>query len=168
MDQSRTWTAPDGAPLLPYHPYTSGSIAPVTPGAVERYDIEIFPTLNTVAAGHRIRLTITTADSPHLQPTIPETANLVGGIYQVQRSAAAPSSVELPLGTVNGAPATTGSAQTGQTATKGPATGRPLLAYTGTNETVALLAAAIALLAAAALALRRRRRSAPQRPEDTP
>ncbi|MEO9224707.1 MAG: CocE/NonD family hydrolase [Acidimicrobiales bacterium] len=168
VDQSRTWTAPDGAPLLPYHPYTSGSIAPVTPGAVERYDIEIFPTLDTVAAGHRIRLTITTADSPHLQPTIPETVNLVGGIYQVQRSAAAPSSVELPLGTVNGAPATTGTPQTGQTATKGPATGRSLLAYTGTNETVALLAAAIALLAAAALALRRRVRSASQRREDMP
>jgi hypothetical protein len=62
--------------------------------------VEIFPTLSTIAAGHRIRITITTADSPHLQPTVPETLNLVGGVYKVAHSAAGPSSVELPLGRV--------------------------------------------------------------------
>jgi hypothetical protein len=97
---SQSWTAPDGQYLLPYHPYTQASSQPVTPGALTQYNVEIFPTLSTIAAGHRIRITITTADSPHLQPTVPETLNLVGGVYKVAHSAAGPSSVELPLGRV--------------------------------------------------------------------
>jgi putative CocE/NonD family hydrolase len=97
---AQSWTAADGQYLLPYHPYTQASSRPVTPGALTRYDVEIFPTLATIHPGDRIRITITTADAPHLQPTIPETANLAGGVYQVARSVAGPSSVELPLGTV--------------------------------------------------------------------
>lgn len=167
VDRSRTWTAPDGAPLLPYHPYTSASIEPVTPGAVERYDIEIFPTLATVAAGHRIRLTISTADSPHLQPTVPETADLVGGVYQVQRSAPEPSSVELPLGTVDGAagstPAGAPTQAGGNPAARNPSGGASALAYTGWNDLVAGLAVVLAVLAATALALHRRARASTQR-----
>lgn len=171
VDQARTWTAPDGAPLLPYHPYTSASIKPVTPGAVERYDVEIFPTLDTVAAGHRIRLTISTADSPHLQPSVPETANLVGGVYQVQRSAPAPSSIELPLGTVNGSPGTNPNlnqgVEPGPGAPRQPGSTAPgdhrALAYTGWNDMAAVLGVAFAVLAAAALALRRRARGSAQR-----
>ncbi len=100
-DAASSWTAPDGQYLLPYHPYTQGSARTVTPGALTHYNIEIFPTLSTIAAGDRIRVTITTADSPHLETTLPETAGLIGGIYQVSRGPAGPSSVELPLGTVD-------------------------------------------------------------------
>jgi uncharacterized protein len=99
-DSARTWRAKDGLPMLPYHPYTKGSAKPVKPGTVTRYDIEIFPTLSTIAAGDRIRITLTTADAPHLQPSTPVAANLVGGIYTIERTKAAPSSVELPLGKV--------------------------------------------------------------------
>jgi putative CocE/NonD family hydrolase len=98
---AQSWTAGDGQYLLPYHPYTQASSQPVVPGAMTRYNIEVFPTLSTIAPGHRIRITITTADSPHLQTTVPETANLVGGVYQVEQGPAGPSSVELPLGTVS-------------------------------------------------------------------
>jgi predicted acyl esterase len=101
VDATQSWTAPGGQYLLPYHPYTQASSKPVTPGALTRYDVEIFPTLSTIAAGDRIRVTITTADSPHLETTVPETADLVGGVYQVYRDTAGPSSIELPLGTVN-------------------------------------------------------------------
>jgi predicted acyl esterase len=64
---------------------------------VTRYDIEVFPTYATIAAGHRIRVTIDTTDFPHLVPTPPQFAKLFGGVYRVQRTAAAPSSVTLPL-----------------------------------------------------------------------
>ena len=50
--------------LLPYHPYTQASATPVVPGQVTRYDIEIFPTFATIAAGHCLRVTISTADTP--------------------------------------------------------------------------------------------------------
>ena len=35
------------------------------------YQIEIFPTLATIAEGDRLRLTLSTADTPHLTP-LPE------------------------------------------------------------------------------------------------
>jgi hypothetical protein len=98
----RTWRAPHGRqPILPYHPYTAASAKPVKPGKVTRYDIEIFPTLDTLAKGHRIRITLTTADSPHLQPSVPVAANLVGGVYTIERGRAMRSSVEIPLARVS-------------------------------------------------------------------
>ena len=82
---------------MPYHPYTKSSVKPVTPGKVTRYDIEIFPTLAEVAEGHRLRLTITTSDCPHLLPNPAQSAKLAGGVYQVQRNASSASDVEVPL-----------------------------------------------------------------------
>jgi putative CocE/NonD family hydrolase len=99
-NSARTWRAPNGQPLLPYHPYTSASTKWVTPGTVTRYDVEIFPTLATIPAGDQIRITLTTADAPHLQPRVESAARLIGGVYTVERGATAPSSIELPLGQV--------------------------------------------------------------------
>jgi predicted acyl esterase len=82
---------------MPYHPYTKSSVKPVTSGKVTRYDIEIFPTLAELAKGHRLRLTITTSDSPHLLPSPAQETKLAGGVYQVQRNAGAASYVEVPL-----------------------------------------------------------------------
>jgi predicted acyl esterase len=62
-----------------------------------RYDVEVFPTYATIAAGHRVRVTVTTTDFPHLMPTPPQLANLVGGRYEVLRGGTAASSVTLPL-----------------------------------------------------------------------
>ena len=50
VDRARSWTA-HGMTLLPYHPYTKASAQPVRPGAVTEYQIEVFPTLATIAAG---------------------------------------------------------------------------------------------------------------------
>jgi len=69
----------------------------VTPGQVTRFDIEIFPTLAELKAGHRLRLTLTTSDTPHLLPTPIQAANLAGGIYDVQRNESAASYLEVPL-----------------------------------------------------------------------
>ncbi|MGH9041326.1 MAG: CocE/NonD family hydrolase, partial [Acidimicrobiia bacterium] len=97
LDPEKTWTSPDGRPLMPWHPYTKESAKPVTPGEVTRYDIEVPPVFSTIPAGHRLRLTITTSDFPHLLPTPAQLVNLAGGIYGVQRHATAASFVNLPL-----------------------------------------------------------------------
>lgn len=96
LDHALTWYAPDGRPLSPYHPYTRASVTPVPTGEVTRFDIEVFPTLAELAAGHRLRLTLATGDSPHLVPIPAQAANLAGGVYQVQRTAGAASYLEVP------------------------------------------------------------------------
>ena len=100
VDPSRSWTA-DGKTIYPYHPFTQHSVIPVTPGATEKYQIQVFPTLATIPAGDRLRVTISTADVPHLAATPREYANLAGGIYQIQRTSAAPSSLTVELHPAN-------------------------------------------------------------------
>ena len=63
----------------PVSPVDRAAATPVVPGELTRYDIEVFPTLATVPAGHRIRLTLTTSDTPHLAPTAPSFLGLLGG-----------------------------------------------------------------------------------------
>lgn len=94
---AQTWRGADGQISKPGHTYTRASSAPVRPGTVTRYDIEVFPTYATITSGHRIRITLSTADTPHLVPTAPALANLLGGVYRVQISPDAPSAVEIPL-----------------------------------------------------------------------
>jgi putative CocE/NonD family hydrolase len=96
LDASRSWTV-DGMTLLPYHPYTLASVRPVTAGKVTEYQIEIFPTLATIAPGDRLRLTLSTVDTPHLTPLPGQLPQLAGGVYTIERSATAPSSLTLEL-----------------------------------------------------------------------
>jgi predicted acyl esterase len=95
-DPSRSWT-PHGVTVLPYHPYTQASAQPVVPGATEEYQIQVFPTLVTLAAGDRLRVTISTTDTPHLVPIPSQLAQLVGGRYNIQRTPASPSSLTVEL-----------------------------------------------------------------------
>jgi putative CocE/NonD family hydrolase len=97
VDASRSWRAADGGYLLPYHPYTRASAQPVVPGQVTRYDVEICPTFATIAAGHSIRVTISTSDTPHLAPTVPAAKHLAGGVYSLQRNKTYASYVEMSL-----------------------------------------------------------------------
>jgi putative CocE/NonD family hydrolase len=96
LDPSRTWKV-DGSTVMPYHPYTKVASKPVVRNALTRYDIEVFPTFSTIAAGHRLRVTVNSTDFPHLLPTPQQLVKLLGGVYQVQRTAAAPSSITVPL-----------------------------------------------------------------------
>jgi putative CocE/NonD family hydrolase len=97
LDADRSWLAGDGNPILPYHPYTRSSSSPVVPGKVSRYDVEVFPTFARIPAGDRLRVTITTGDTPHLGFTPQELAQLAGGVYAVERNSGAASFVEVPL-----------------------------------------------------------------------
>jgi hypothetical protein len=83
--------------ILPYHPYTESSAQPVTPGAVTEYQIQLFPTLATIAAGNSLRLTLSTTDTPHLTPLPGDLPKLAGGVYTISRTASAPSSLNVEL-----------------------------------------------------------------------
>jgi len=96
VNQSRSWTA-GGMTLLPYHPYTKASARPVQTGKVTEYQIQIFPTLVTIGAGDRLRLTLSTTDTPHLTPLPAQLPELAGGVYTIERSASAPSSLTVEL-----------------------------------------------------------------------
>jgi uncharacterized protein len=96
VDSRRSWTA-DGMTVLPYHTYKQASAEPVTPGAMTEYQIQIFPTLATIAAGNRLRLTLATADTPHLTPLPGELPELAGGVYTIAHSPASPSALTVEL-----------------------------------------------------------------------
>jgi predicted acyl esterase len=96
VNRHRSWTA-RGLTLMPYHPYTRASARPVAPGRVTEYQIEIFPTLATIARGDRLRLSLSTTDSPHLTPLPAQLPQLAGGVYTIQHSARAPSALTLEL-----------------------------------------------------------------------
>jgi putative CocE/NonD family hydrolase len=92
VDAGRSWSA-GAITVLPYHPYTQASATRVSPGTMTEYQIQIFPTLVTIASGDRLRLTLSTTDTPHLTPLPPQLPNLLGGVYTIGRSADAPSSL---------------------------------------------------------------------------
>ncbi len=53
------------------------------PGHVTREDIAVNPAMTEPPAGSRLRVTLTTSDTPHLFPTETQLPNLLGGFYQV-------------------------------------------------------------------------------------
>ncbi|HET9078232.1 MAG TPA: CocE/NonD family hydrolase [Acidimicrobiales bacterium] len=97
VDRSRSWVGSNGRYLLADHPLTRVSSRPVVPGRVTRYDITVFPTFARIPAGWRLRVTLTTADTPHLAPSAAQLPHLLGGVYSVQRTAAAASYLNVPL-----------------------------------------------------------------------
>jgi len=97
VDAGRSWKAPGGGYLLPYHPYTKSSATPVVPGKVTRYDVEIFPTFATLAKGHALRITLSTSDVPHLTLNPTQLPKLAGGVYTISRGGSHASYLEIPL-----------------------------------------------------------------------
>lgn len=97
LDPERTWYLSDNTVLRPHHLSTRSAVQPVAPGEVTRYDVEIFPTAALIAPGHRLRLTLTTYDFPHLVPTKPARRALAGGHYRVHQGGATASHLVIPL-----------------------------------------------------------------------
>jgi putative CocE/NonD family hydrolase len=97
LDPERTWYLSDGTVLKPHHISTRAAVKPVVPGELTRYDIEVFPTAALLGPGHRLRLTVTTFDFPHLVPTVPARRNLAGGSYQLHQGGPTPSHLLLPV-----------------------------------------------------------------------
>jgi predicted acyl esterase len=98
VDPQGTWYDGAGKLVKAQHPYTSASMTPIAPGEVARLDVEIFGTTALIAKGHELRLTIQTSGGPYLDATASQAANLLGGVYQLQRNNSAESSfINLPL-----------------------------------------------------------------------
>ncbi|WIM90191.1 CocE/NonD family hydrolase [Candidatus Mycobacterium wuenschmannii] len=101
LDPERTWRLPDGTVLKPHHLSTRAAVTPVVPGELTQYDIEIFPTAALLESGHRLRLTVTTFDFPHLVPTAPARKALAGGTYRLHQGGPTPSHLLVPLADPN-------------------------------------------------------------------
>jgi putative CocE/NonD family hydrolase len=157
LDAGQTWTAPDGKPMLPYHPYTKASLASVPLGSVVREDIEVYPTFARLARGHSMRLTINTSDMPHLLPLHQQAVDMAGGVYQVQRTAAAASFVEVPMGRASDFPASTLVGLPGNTYPPSAAAAPAGLPTSAAGGSVVVPGTGIAILFGLALGLIRRR-----------
>ena len=82
VDRSRS-TYRDGRLIQPWHPDTRASVLPVESGTVYELDVEIFPTLATVPAGHTLRLALQTVDEPHANAPLPQAGASAGGAVTV-------------------------------------------------------------------------------------
>jgi uncharacterized protein len=97
LSTTKTWMGSDGLPLLPVQPLTSASQQQIVPGHVTREDIQIFPTFAEIPVGWHLRVTITTAETPHLLAPAVDLPHLLGGLYEIQRNAGAASVLNVPL-----------------------------------------------------------------------
>lgn len=97
LDTSRTWYLPNGTVLRPHHVSTPAVNLPVVPGELTRYDIEVFPTAALIDTDHRLRLTLSTYDFPHLVPTKPARRALIGGSYRIRQGGRTASHIVIPM-----------------------------------------------------------------------
>ena len=96
-DLSRSKRTKSGLIIRPWHPFTKESQRPVTPNDAERYLIEIYPTSQVFAKGHRLRLTIGTANTPGTATSLPSLVNEAGGQIRLLHGPAYRSNVLLPV-----------------------------------------------------------------------
>lgn len=80
LDAGQSTFSPDGTLAVPYHPFTPESLLSVPKGSPVRLDIEIFNTDAVIAAGHRLRVTIRSADQPTLIPPQAQAAGRAGTV----------------------------------------------------------------------------------------
>ena len=110
VDAPRSWTDSRGLPMRPF--LSLQADAPVTPGAVVRYQIPLQPTLWSLAPGHRLRLQLATQPYPKVcqekmqaitasavgcAPRAVQLAALAGTNATIHRGGGRASSISLPL-----------------------------------------------------------------------
>ena len=91
LDRARSTFAPNGDPVAPFHPFTRASLLPVKPGKTDLMEIEIFNTDAVIPAGHRLRVTISSGDVPHMLVTVPTGINSAGAVNTVNWGRPQPS-----------------------------------------------------------------------------
>jgi uncharacterized protein len=96
LDAGKSTRGPGGLIVRPWHPFTRESQKPVTPNDPQRYLVEIYPTSQVFKQGHRIRLTLATANTPSTATPVPDLANEVGQL-RLLHGPAYPSNVVLPV-----------------------------------------------------------------------
>lgn len=94
LNTETSWYSKDGKLVRPGHDFTKEKRQPIPIGQPVRLDIELMPTVIRVAAGHRLRLVLSSQPSPTfhqygkavplpnpLAPTPEQLKGLTGGIY---------------------------------------------------------------------------------------
>src|SRR4051794_13500523 len=105
LDRSRTVFAPNGDPIVPWHPFTHDTLMSVNPGETDQMAVEIYNTDAVLQPGHRLRVTISSGDVPHIMTTTPVTLNTVGAVNTVQRGSSSPSFLTAPVAQLGPEPA---------------------------------------------------------------
>ena len=78
----------------------------VNPGETDQMAIEIFATDAVLQPGHRLRVTISSGDVPHIMTTTPVTLNTVGAVNTVHRGKSSPSFLTATVAPLGPEPAT--------------------------------------------------------------
>jgi len=105
LDRARTTFAPNGDAIVPFHPFTAAGLMPVKPGERDSMNVEIFNTDAVLAPGHRLRVTISSGDVPHLFEPMPSLVTSLGAINTVYRAPASPSYLTATVAPLGSPPA---------------------------------------------------------------
>ena len=97
LDNTQSWRDADGKLLRPFHPFTAAASKPIAADEIATLDLDLGDALWKIAPGHRLRLTIRTGNTPWAETVAGQLANLLGGVYQIQRTIAAPSYINIPF-----------------------------------------------------------------------
>ena len=108
INKKNTWVDKDGATIHPDHPYRADDYA--APNSLQRYDIQLTPSVFAVPAGHHLQLVVSTQPPASKcasllsaltipLPCIPSTPQKesLPGTYEVVWSKASPSAINVPL-----------------------------------------------------------------------
>ena len=97
LNQARTVYS-GGLMTMPYHPFTQASVLPVpSDGSPVEVDVEIYPTGWDLLPGHTLRLTLQTADVPHLTAPLPQALASAGATLSIYHDAKHPSELVVPV-----------------------------------------------------------------------
>jgi predicted acyl esterase len=97
IDAGKSTKGPGGIIIRPWHPFTRASQKPVPADQAQRYMIEIYPTSNVFKKGHRIRLTVGTANTPSTATPLPAQLGETGGQITLLREPGHASNLLLPV-----------------------------------------------------------------------
>ncbi|MFJ4654919.1 CocE/NonD family hydrolase [Nocardia sp. NPDC088792] len=97
LNDDKTWRSPDGLVYAPEHVITKENEQLLTPGDVVQMEIKLRPTWYRLEPGHALRVRISTGTFPSTIPIPTDLPRLLGTSQQIQRNAAFPSSLVVPL-----------------------------------------------------------------------
>lgn len=87
----------DGLIIRPWHPFTATSKQQMPAGKPVPVDVEIFPTTAMIEPGHTLRISIQTADFPHLTGPVPHEVASIGPGIRIWHGPDNPSWLALPV-----------------------------------------------------------------------
>jgi putative CocE/NonD family hydrolase len=97
LDQKKSWRNSDGDIILPWHPFTQAAQQRAPLYTPTKYSIEVYPSDWVLQPGHRLRLVVGTADTPHYAVPQDQLQNMLGGTIRLLTGPAYPSRLLLPV-----------------------------------------------------------------------